>query len=85
MDQAEFVSHGIVLRGWIALSGRQGVVVKSEKTYQQDGYSALQSWIPGGRIDKFEWSWTWAASGETGKATHDDRFVLRRPQGKTGR
>ncbi|MBA3356626.1 MAG: hypothetical protein H0U18_11970 [Pyrinomonadaceae bacterium] len=85
LDQAQFVKDGIVLRGWIGLESRHGLMVKFKKTVQQDGHSALESWIPGGRIDKFEWSWTWTGSGKPGKATYDDRFLLRRPGGRVGR
>jgi len=84
-DSAEFVTDGLVLRGTIALAPRRGVVVKQEKTPGGDAHSALESWIPGGRIDRLEWSWTWSGSGDPGKATFQDRFLLRRPWGKVGR
>jgi hypothetical protein len=61
------------------------VVVLHDKTPEQDGYSALESWIPGGRIDRFEWAWTWSGQSQPERATFDDRFVLRRPPGQTGR
>jgi hypothetical protein len=85
LDSAEFVIDGMVLRGTIALAPRRGVVVKQEKTAAGDAHSALESWIPGGRIDRFEWSWTWAGSGDPGSATQHDRFLLRRPRGSMSR
>lgn len=85
LDSAEFVADGLVLRGTIALAPRRGVEVKNEKTAAEDAHSALDSWIPGGRIDRLEWSWTWSGSGDRGAATHHDRFLLRRPWGNVSR
>ncbi len=85
LDTAEFVIDGLVIRGTVDLSPRRGMVIKQEKTAAEDGHSALESWIPGGRIDRFEWSWTWSGSGDPGNATYHDRFLLRRPWGKVGR
>jgi hypothetical protein len=86
INQAQFVADGIVLRGDIFLTSRRAPVVQSKKTAEEDGHTAFQSWIPGGRIDSFEWSWTWSgASTPPGKATRDDRFLLRRPRAQTGR
>ena len=59
---AEFLPEGMVLRGRIALAARKALVVQSEPLADENGYTALQSWIPGGRIDSFEWSWTWAGT-----------------------
>jgi hypothetical protein len=85
LDSAEFVTSGLVIRGTIAVAPRRHVVIRQEKTADGDAHSALESWIPGGRIDRFEWSWTWAGSGESGAATYSDRFLLRRPRGRLGR
>jgi hypothetical protein len=85
LDSAEFGTYGLVMRGTIGLAARRGVVVKHEKTAGGDAHSALESWIPGGRIDRMEWSWTWSGSGDPGKATFQDRFLLRRPRGKVSR
>src|SRR6266542_4100197 len=85
IDQAVFARDGLILRGSIALAHRHGPVVMTEKTPEQDGHSALQSLLPGGRIDTFEWSWLWSGSGDPGKSTKDDRFVLRRPPGTSSR
>ena len=85
LDSAEFGIDGLVIRGTIDLSPRRGVVVKHEMTAAGDAHSALESWIPGGRIDRLEWSWSWSGSGDPGNATYQDRFLLRRPWGKVGR
>ena len=78
-DSAEFVAAGVVMRGTIGVAPRRAVVVLQEKTAAGDAHSAIESWIPGGRIDRLEWSWTWSGTGTSGKATFTDRFLLRRP------
>jgi hypothetical protein len=85
VDQALFLRDGMVLRGTIALAPRHGPVVITEKTTDREAHSALQSWIPGGRIDKFEWSWSWSGSGKPGSVNLTERFLLRRFPAKTGR
>lgn len=82
-DSAAFTPYGVVLRGTIALTARTRTSVSFEESVEGDGYTALLSWIPGGRIDKLEWTWSWFGSGNPGAAIHDDRFVLRRPPSLT--
>ena len=78
--EASFLRDGIVIRGVVSLSARQAPIVQQAVLTSGDGHSALESWMPGGRIDSFEWSWTWTATSTPGgKATHEDRFILRRP------
>jgi hypothetical protein len=84
-DSAEFTADGAVLRGWISVAPRRHPVVSFEKSREQDGFTALESWIPGGRIDKFEWSWGSSTQHLASTAVHDDRFVLRRSRGPIGR
>jgi hypothetical protein len=79
LDDAEFVLDGIVLRGAIGVAARHGVVVKQETTPAGDAHSAIESWIPGGRVDRIEWTWKWFGGGDPGQATFSDRFLLRRP------
>jgi hypothetical protein len=81
LDAAVFTVYGIVLHGTIGLGHRAAPVVQFEKLTDGSAFSALQSWIPGGRIDRFDWSWSWSswATGEPGSAVRDDRFLLRRP------
>lgn len=85
IDEGEFLQDGIILRGHIGLTSHQGMVIKTAKTQREDAHTALDCWIPGGRIDRFEWTWTWSGSGEAGRANFTDRFLLRRPRGFTGR
>jgi peroxiredoxin len=84
LDAAEYRNEGLILRGTISLAGRHLGVVKAEQT-ADPGYTALQSWLPGGRVDRYEWQWFWfnPASGPYGPPSpyvhvedHDDRFVL---------
>lgn len=82
VDTAEFLADGIILRGTITVAPRQPVVVKHDRTPDGQAHSALESWIPGGRIDRLEWSWSWTGSGEPGSAAFRDRFLLRRPPGE---
>jgi hypothetical protein len=84
-DQALFLPDGVILRGTIALAARKRAAITFSKTAAEDAYTALSAWLPGGRIDKFEWSWTWAGQRPKGAATHDDRFLLRRPAGGVSR
>lgn len=85
VDTAEFLAHGIILRGTITVAPRQPVVVKHDRTPDGQAHSALDSWIPGGRIDKMEWSWSWAGSGKPGSVALRDRFLLRRLRGEVSR
>ncbi|MFZ0611484.1 MAG: TlpA disulfide reductase family protein [Desulfobacterales bacterium] len=84
-DEAVFGPHGVIVRGRIFLAPRRQPAIVFEKTAAEDGHTAIESWIPGGRIDRFEWSWTWSGSGDPGTASYDDRFLLRRPWGKKSR
>lgn len=81
---ADFEPDGVVLRGRINLSGRHGAQVSFDMTLAKDGYSALLSWLPGGRIDTFEWTWSWP-DNTSGAANVKDRFLLRRPPAKRGK
>jgi hypothetical protein len=82
LDEAVFSADGVIVRGQIMLSPRRAPVHSFGMTAEQDGYTALQSWIPGGRIDSFRWSWTWFNNaGGPGSDTRTDRFVLQRPPG----
>jgi hypothetical protein len=85
IDSATFLPDGLVLRGSVSLTQRRRPVVSARMTEEGDGYSGFDSWIPGGRIDRLEWSWTWVGTRPRGAATHDDRFLLRRPAGGAGR
>ena len=77
-DEAVFTADGVSVRGHIALSPRRPPAPSFSR--DQEEYTALDSWIPGGQIDSFAWSWTWFNNaGASGSDTRSDRFVLRRP------
>lgn len=75
---------GMTLRGSIALSPRKAPRVEFTELGDGSGYTAFKSWVPGGRIESFYW--TWWRSGDpispltnTPKsyfATFADRYVL---------
>ena len=89
--EAVFQGEGLILRGTIPLSYRHRPHVSFEKTAAVDGFNAIESWIPGGRVDSFEWTWRWftngieAPPGPPGSSSQDDTFTLRRPPGSRGR
>lgn len=86
LDVADFQDEGIVARGTIYLSPRHAIVLRQRKAPAGDAHTALESWIPGGRIDRLEWDWIWGGPfGETGSAKLTDRFLLQRSYVATGR
>ena len=88
-SSAVFSADGVVVRGDITVSPRRAPDVSFGFASQKSGYSAFESWIPGGTIDSFNWQWKWFNNaGKPGFHTGVDRYVLRRPaakgQGKFG-
>ena len=86
---AAFSADGVVVRGDIGVSPRKAPEVSFAATAAKDRYSAFQSWIPGGGIDSYNWSWKWYNNqGKPGFESLTDRYLLRRPpakgQGKFG-
>jgi hypothetical protein len=84
-DEAVFVPQGVIVRGTIGLAPRQAPQVAFERTKAGDGFSAIQSWIPGGRIDAFDWTWRWfnpnpvqPPPGPAGSEDDSNDFLLRR-------
>lgn len=81
-DGASFYLSGVVARGWVAVANRRSPVVKFKKVGSEE-FSAYDCWIPGGRVDRMQWEWTWkSASQQPGEAAHSDRYVLARPPGR---
>lgn len=80
---AVFSPDGVIVRGQISLSPRRPPFSQFARTADEDGFNGFESWIPGGRIDALEWSWTWfnSWSGAPGSEKDTDRFLLRRPPG----
>ncbi|MDT5104328.1 MAG: hypothetical protein QOI25_1841 [Mycobacterium sp.] len=84
-DDAAFRTDGLVLRGSIRLTHRHAPQVSFVKTPAGDGFDAIESWIPGGRIDSFEWTWRWFTNpveippGPPGASSSIDSYLLHRP------
>lgn len=82
----EITSDGVIVRGEIGSAARRAPVVDVAETHQGAAFSAFDSWIPAGRIDRFSWSWVeysnpsiW--SGVEKSAADEHGFVLPRPSG----
>jgi hypothetical protein len=90
-DNAAFRMDGVALLGTISVAYRYPPQVSFQKTPLADGFDAIQSWIPGGRVDRFDWSWSWYSTpiekppGPPGSEAEADSFFLRRPQGARSR
>ncbi len=77
-----FTEDGVVIFGGIGLSPDRPWKITFTKNPDGDGYTALRAWVPGGRIDRYRWTWHWQDGGKPdGKAQEDDRWTLRRPTG----
>lgn len=81
---------GIIIRGEIGGGGRSAPVVSIAETSDHAGFTALESWIPGGRIERHIWSWVEypgpipsVFSGVEKSATEPHRFILPKPPGIT--
>ncbi|HJQ84014.1 MAG TPA: hypothetical protein VKA21_08065, partial [Candidatus Binatia bacterium] len=85
----EVTDNGIVVRGRIPASGRLDAVVSygpDDATSMSEQVSAAPSWIPGGRIDSFTWSWvttgkTSPLKNKTETSTDTGRFVWKKSAG----
>jgi len=53
----EITPDGVITRGDISSAARNSPVVEIAETHQGAAFTAFQSWIPAGRIDRFVWSW----------------------------
>jgi peroxiredoxin len=84
LDTAEFNGDGLILRGTVSLAPRRTPHRNTKRLDDLSGFTAFLSWIPGGRIDKFEWRWQWFLSAQAlpvpppkdGIEEHRDRFLL---------
>ncbi len=80
---------GLILHGGLFSQFRRPPVVEFEETSDGSAFTALKSWIPGGRIDRFEWSWImqnmltpWGDHLEASSDEH--RFILPKPLPQPG-
>ncbi|MGZ9159106.1 MAG: TlpA family protein disulfide reductase, partial [Nitrospira sp.] len=83
----DITTDGVVVRGEIRSLGRHAPVVKIGETHSGAAFTALESWIPAGRIDRFVWTWVehsgpasiW--SGVERSFVDEHRFILPKPTG----
>ena len=85
----KITKDGLIVRGEIGSGARQAPVVQFNEIDDGRAFSALATWIPGGKIDRYIWSWV----GHSGKGpaklfsvshkysieTH--RFIFPKPAG----
>ncbi len=87
--EVEITEDGIIIRGDIGGGGRNAPVVDIADTHQNTAFTAFKSWIPGGRITRFIWSWVEHGSspievalGGVEKSLADEHsFILPKPPG----
>ncbi len=91
--ELDMSTNGVTVRGDFTSAQRIAPVVRISETGLGDAFTAFESWIPGGRIDRFIWSWVeyptdrlrgptiW--SGEEKSLADADRFILEKPPGIT--
>jgi peroxiredoxin len=84
----EITPDGIIARGDIVGSGRAAPVIAIEEALQGQAFTAFNSWLPGGDITRFVWSWieyssatVW--SGVVRTAIDEHGFILPKPPGLT--
>jgi hypothetical protein len=53
----EITPDGVIVRGEISSMARRAPVVQIAETNQSSAFTAFESWMPAGRIDRFIWSW----------------------------
>ena len=53
----EITAHGLIVRGELGSGPRHAPIVRVAETNEGRAFTALNSWIPGGRIERLTWSW----------------------------
>ena len=82
----EITPDGIVVRGDISGAPRRPPVSRIAATMQGSAVTALESWVPAGRIDRFVWTWVeysspsiWSGVQKT--LVDEHRFMMPKPVG----
>ena len=83
-SQIRISPDALILDGQISTKTRSAPLANFQATADGTGFTAFESWIPGGRIDRFQWSWVlqnpiavWGQEVEARTETHT--FILPRP------
>jgi hypothetical protein len=78
--------HGLILDGSVTTRVRRPAIVQFKETEDGTAFTALESWVPAGRIRLFRWSWikwngTCPAPWEQEVVVHEDadRFTFVKP------
>jgi len=84
----EITSDGVIVRGEIGSAARAVPVVDIAQTQQSSAFTAFESWIPAGRIDRFVWSWVEYTNfnlweGVEKSLTDEHRFIFPKPASTT--
>ena len=84
----DITPDGVIVRGEIGSLPRRPPVVNIAETENSSAFTAFESWIPAGRIDRFIWSWIeytrfslW--SGVEKSFTDEHRFIFPKPAAAT--
>jgi hypothetical protein len=85
----KITKDGLIVRGEIGSGPRQAPVVQFVEIDEGRAFSALTTWIPGGKIDRYIWSWVghsgkgpaklFSSSHKSSIETH--RFIFSKPAG----
>src|SRR5262249_45150479 len=89
LTAVKITKEGLVVRGGIGSGPRQAAVVQFNEIDDGRAFSALATWIPGGKIDRYIWSWgghsgkgpakLFSVSHKSSIETH--RFIFPKPAG----
>ena len=84
----EITPDGVIVRGEIGSRRRRAPVVSIAETEHGSAFTAFESWIPAGRIDRFVWSWVEQPNfsllgGVERSFTDEHRFIFPKPAGAT--
>jgi peroxiredoxin len=84
----DITPDGLVVHGEIGSLPRHPPVVQVAETERASAFTAFESWIPGGRIDRFIWSWVEHPNfsifgGDPKSFTDEHRFIFPKPAGAT--
>jgi len=81
---ARFDRDGIVVGGAVRVRHRHAPHIAFAPA-TGDHFDAIETWLPGGRVDRYEWSWRWFTNpiekppGPAGSRSEPDSFYLERP------